>query len=167
MPRRTSPFIALATARLSRRALMAGAAAAGLLAGAAPRAARAPGTQPATGRPCHSHRAACARNRTGQGDQDDGYNGPVPGPLLRLREGQPVAINVINESGYPNLIHWHGLFIPSTRMAQSRRARRSSLPAKARLYSFTPKPTGTRWYHSHAMAMTDLSRAPIPASSAF
>jgi FtsP/CotA-like multicopper oxidase with cupredoxin domain len=41
------------------------------------------------------------------------YNGSVPGPALRLKEGKPVRINVINESGYPNLIHWHGLYIPS------------------------------------------------------
>jgi len=31
-----------------------------------------------------------------------GCNGTVPGPLLRLREGKPVSIKVINESGYPN-----------------------------------------------------------------
>jgi FtsP/CotA-like multicopper oxidase with cupredoxin domain len=42
-----------------------------------------------------------------------GCNGTVPGPALRVQEGRPVAINVINDSGYPDLIHWHGLFIPS------------------------------------------------------
>ena len=42
------------------------------------------------------------------------YNGTVPGPALRLQEGKPVAINVINDSGYPNLVHWHGLYNPST-----------------------------------------------------
>jgi hypothetical protein len=35
-----------------------------------------------------------------------GYNGKVPGPPLRLREGKPVTLNVVNDSGYPNLIHW-------------------------------------------------------------
>ena len=38
-----------------------------------------------------------------------GYNGRVPGPLLRLREGRPVRINVVNDAGYPDLVHWHGL----------------------------------------------------------
>ena len=42
-----------------------------------------------------------------------GYDGVVPGPALRLKEGQPVTINVINDSGYPNLIHWHGLYLPA------------------------------------------------------
>ena len=37
----------------------------------------------------------------------------VPGPVLRLREGTPVAINVVNDAGYPDLIHWHGLYLPA------------------------------------------------------
>jgi FtsP/CotA-like multicopper oxidase with cupredoxin domain len=32
-------------------------------------------------------------------------------------------------------------------------------PGKSLTYSFVPKPSGTRWYHSHAMAMTDLSKS--------
>jgi FtsP/CotA-like multicopper oxidase with cupredoxin domain len=39
-----------------------------------------------------------------------GYNGSVPGPTLRFKEGDPVRIKVVNDSGYPNLIHWHGLY---------------------------------------------------------
>src|SRR4029453_14214477 len=41
------------------------------------------------------------------------YNGTVPGPPLRLKTGAPVSIHVINDSGYPNLVHWHGLRLPS------------------------------------------------------
>ena len=37
------------------------------------------------------------------------YNGQVPGPLLRLREGAPVTIDVTNASSIPDLVHWHGL----------------------------------------------------------
>ena len=87
------------------------------------------------------------------------YNGTVPGPLLRLREGKPVAINVINESGYPNLIHWHGLFIPSDQDGAAEEGSPIIPPGGSLLYAFTPKPAGTRWYHSHAMAMTDLNRS--------
>jgi FtsP/CotA-like multicopper oxidase with cupredoxin domain len=42
-----------------------------------------------------------------------GYNGTVPGPVLRLREGRPVSINVINDAGYPDIVHWHGLYLPA------------------------------------------------------
>jgi FtsP/CotA-like multicopper oxidase with cupredoxin domain len=87
------------------------------------------------------------------------YNGTVPGPALRLREGKPVAINVINDSGYPNLVHWHGLFIPSIQDGAAEEGSPVIPPGNSLLYAFTPMPAGTRWYHSHAMAMTDLNRS--------
>ena len=42
-----------------------------------------------------------------------GYNGQVPGPLIRLREGQPVSVQVFNDTDTPEFVHWHGQFIPS------------------------------------------------------
>jgi FtsP/CotA-like multicopper oxidase with cupredoxin domain len=42
-----------------------------------------------------------------------GYNGRVPGPLFRVREGQHVTIEVRNDSDVPELLHWHGLMVPS------------------------------------------------------
>jgi FtsP/CotA-like multicopper oxidase with cupredoxin domain len=86
------------------------------------------------------------------------YNGTVPGPVLRLKEGQPVKINVTNDSGYANLIHWHGLMIPSLQDGATEEGSPIIDPGKSLTYSYVPKPTGTRWYHSHAMAMTDLSK---------
>jgi FtsP/CotA-like multicopper oxidase with cupredoxin domain len=88
-----------------------------------------------------------------------GYNGTVPGPLLRLQEGRPVTIAVTNESGYANLVHWHGLFIPSDQDGSIEEGSPIIPPGESLIYSFTPKPAGTRWYHSHAMAMTDLNRS--------
>src|SRR5580700_6080865 len=38
-----------------------------------------------------------------------GYNGQVPGPMLRLQEGKPVKIDVLNGSDNPDIVHWHGL----------------------------------------------------------
>ncbi|MDY0883570.1 multicopper oxidase family protein [Dongia soli] len=88
-----------------------------------------------------------------------GYNGTVPGPLLRLHEGKPAVINVINESGYLNLVHWHGLIIPSQQDGSAEEGSQAIPPGGSLRYAFTPGPTGTRWYHSHAMAMTDLTRS--------
>jgi FtsP/CotA-like multicopper oxidase with cupredoxin domain len=42
-----------------------------------------------------------------------GYNGRVPGPLLRLLEGRRVRIKVLNDAGYPDLVHWHDLYLPA------------------------------------------------------
>ncbi len=88
-----------------------------------------------------------------------GYNGKVPGPLLRLREGRPVAINVINDVSYPDIVHWHGLYLPAVQDGATEEGSPIIPVGQSHLYSFTPKPAGTRWYHSHAMAMTDLTRS--------
>src|SRR6516225_10116828 len=40
------------------------------------------------------------------------YNGQLPGPLLRFKEGQPVIIDVFNDTDTPEQLHWHGQLIP-------------------------------------------------------
>src|SRR4249920_2791818 len=42
-----------------------------------------------------------------QSVQTIGYNGRAPGPLLRVREGQRVTLDVKNDSDVPELVHWH------------------------------------------------------------
>lgn len=87
-----------------------------------------------------------------------GYNGSVPGPPLRMTEGQPVTIEVFNDTSTPELVHWHGLFIPSE-VDGSAEEGTPAVPSKGRqTYRFTPRPSGTRWYHSHTYAGRDLHR---------
>src|SRR6202790_926734 len=38
-----------------------------------------------------------------------GYNGTSPGPLLRMKEGVPVTVNVVNNPDVPEFVHFHGL----------------------------------------------------------
>jgi FtsP/CotA-like multicopper oxidase with cupredoxin domain len=40
--------------------------------------------------------------------QTVGYSGSVPGPILRFREGKPVAVDVYNDTDVPEVVHWHG-----------------------------------------------------------
>jgi FtsP/CotA-like multicopper oxidase with cupredoxin domain len=42
-----------------------------------------------------------------------GYNGTVPGPLIRFREGVPVTVEVFNDTDTPEFVHWHGQIIPA------------------------------------------------------
>jgi FtsP/CotA-like multicopper oxidase with cupredoxin domain len=42
-----------------------------------------------------------------------GYNDSSPGPVLRMREGKTVSVDVINDTDVPELVHWHGMLIPS------------------------------------------------------
>src|SRR6516164_2792367 len=42
-----------------------------------------------------------------------GYNGASPGPVLRMRDGKPVAVDIVNDTDTPELVHWHGMLIPA------------------------------------------------------
>jgi FtsP/CotA-like multicopper oxidase with cupredoxin domain len=87
-----------------------------------------------------------------------GYNGTVPGPVLRFKEGVPVNIDVYNETVASELVHWHGLAIDTINDGAMEEGS-PMIPAGAhRRYSFRPKPRGTRWYHTHTSAMDDLNR---------
>ena len=86
-----------------------------------------------------------------------GYNGQVPGPLLRLREGVPVSIDVTNATAQEDIVHWHGLAIDSLNDGAMEEGSPMIAAGATHRYSFTPKPSGTRWYHTHATANNNLS----------
>ena len=88
-----------------------------------------------------------------------GYNGLSPGPLLRMREGQTVNIDVLNETGSENLVHWHGLHIPSAVDGSMEEGTPMVRAHGRQSYSFVAKPAGTRWYHTHIAAGRNLNRA--------
>ena len=87
-----------------------------------------------------------------------GYNNQVPGPLLRMREGQRVAIEVVNDTDVPEFVHWHGLFVPAEVDGAEEEGTPPVPPHGRRRYQFVARPAGSRWYHSHTEAMLDLHR---------
>jgi FtsP/CotA-like multicopper oxidase with cupredoxin domain len=87
------------------------------------------------------------------------YNGQVPGPTLRLKHGRPVTIDVTNHSNNPDIVHWHGLTSDPLNDGAVEEGSPMIAPGATLRYHLTPNPSGTRWYHTHAMAMGDLSLA--------
>jgi FtsP/CotA-like multicopper oxidase with cupredoxin domain len=85
------------------------------------------------------------------------FNGQVPGPLLRLREGVPVTIDVTNATRNPDITHWHGLAIDVANDGAMEEGSPMIGPGKTHRYHFAPKPAGTRWYHTHAGAGDNLA----------
>jgi FtsP/CotA-like multicopper oxidase with cupredoxin domain len=86
------------------------------------------------------------------------YNGQVPGPILHLSEGRQATIDVTNSSPNEDIVHWHGLAIDSLNDGAMEEGS-PMIPAGGHLrYSFTPRPAGTRWYHTHSGAGSDLTR---------
>src|SRR5690348_15119301 len=88
-----------------------------------------------------------------------GYNGSSPGPLLRVVEGQQVIVDVKNDSEVPELVHWHGFYVPSEVDGSMEEGTPMVAVGGSRQYSFTAQPSGTRWYHTHAFAGNDLRRS--------
>jgi FtsP/CotA-like multicopper oxidase with cupredoxin domain len=86
------------------------------------------------------------------------YNGQFPGPLLRLKEGQPVTVDVVNKTDHPELLHWHGQKIPSDVDGAEEEGSPPVPPGGSRRMTFTPGPSGFRFYHTHVRAGADLSR---------
>jgi len=87
-----------------------------------------------------------------------GYNNKVPGPLLRVREGQHVTVDVANDTDVPEYVHWHGLFVPPEVDGAEEEGTPPVPPHGRRRYQFVARPAGCRWYHSHTAAMLDLHR---------
>ena len=85
------------------------------------------------------------------------YNGQFPGPMLHMREGAPVTIEIENTTAEPEQLHWHGQFLP-TDVDGSAEEGTPFIPAHGRRrIVIQPKPAGFRWYHTHVMPGSDLS----------
>jgi len=85
------------------------------------------------------------------------YNGKVPGPLLRLKKGKQINIRVLNETGTPELAHWHGLDTDPINDGAMEEGSPMIPPHGELLYTLTPGLSGSRYYHTHTTAGTDLS----------
>ena len=86
------------------------------------------------------------------------YNDQFPGPLLRLKEGQRVVVDIHNDTDTPELVHWHGQMIPSDVDGSAEEGSPFVPPHGMRQIAFVPKPSGFRFYHTHVVAGNDLNR---------
>jgi FtsP/CotA-like multicopper oxidase with cupredoxin domain len=87
------------------------------------------------------------------------YNGQIPGPLFRMREGQPQSVEIRNSSTDPEIVHWHGLFLPSEIDGATEEGTPMIQPGASTRYTMVPKPAGFRWYHTHTFAGRNLTKA--------
>jgi FtsP/CotA-like multicopper oxidase with cupredoxin domain len=78
-------------------------------------------------------------------------NGGVPGPTLRLREGEDATITVTNNTGETTSVHWHGLMLPGIMDgAPGFNGFMGIKPGTSYTYTFRIRQSGTYWYHSHS-----------------
>jgi CopA family copper-resistance protein len=77
-------------------------------------------------------------------------NGMIPGPLLRLKEGQDVVLRVTNDLDEVTSLHWHGLLVPFGMDGVPGFSYEGIKPGETFTYRFRVRQNGTYWYHSHS-----------------
>ena len=77
-------------------------------------------------------------------------NGSIPGPLVRLREGQKVRLHVTNSLAEDTSIHWHGLLVPFQYDGVPGVSFPGIKPGETFVYEFPIRQSGTYWWHSHS-----------------
>ncbi|MBD3609261.1 MAG: copper resistance system multicopper oxidase [Gammaproteobacteria bacterium] len=77
-------------------------------------------------------------------------NGSMPAPVLRLKEGQRVTLNVANGLSDDTSIHWHGLILPENMDGVPGISFDGIKPGESYKYEFDVVQNGTYWYHSHS-----------------
>lgn len=77
-------------------------------------------------------------------------NGTVPGPLIRLREGDTARLTVTNMLDEDTSIHWHGLILPFQMDGVPGVSFPGIAPGTSFTYEFPVRQAGTYWYHSHS-----------------
>lgn len=77
------------------------------------------------------------------------YNGSVPGPMIRVTEGDTVRVILKNELPEPTTIHWHGIAVPNAMDGVPDVTQDAIQPGDTFTYEFVAQPAGSFMYHSH------------------
>src|SRR4029079_1344352 len=82
------------------------------------------------------------------------YNGQVPGPQIRVREGDRVRLVVKNELSESTAVHFHGVELPNDQDGVPFITQKPIKPGETHTYEFTAPNPGSHMYHSHHNSAT-------------
>jgi FtsP/CotA-like multicopper oxidase with cupredoxin domain len=77
------------------------------------------------------------------------FNGQVPGPRIRVTEGDRIRIKVTNRLPETTTVHWHGLILPNPMDGPAQITQPPIPPGGSYIYEFTTEQAGTFFYHTH------------------
>lgn len=83
------------------------------------------------------------------------YNGLVPGPAIRVKEGETLRVILKNHLPEETTIHWHGLPVPNRMDGVPLVTQKPVKPGETFVYEFKATPPGTYFYHSHVSYQLD------------
>ncbi|HJR40905.1 MAG TPA: multicopper oxidase domain-containing protein [Gemmatimonadaceae bacterium] len=91
------------------------------------------------------------------------YNGQLPGPEIRVREGDRVRFNVKNELPESTVVHFHGLYVPNNQDGVPYLTQPPIKPGQSFTYEFTVRNAGSHMYHSHHNAAMQVGKGLLGA----
>ncbi len=77
------------------------------------------------------------------------YDGTVPGPLLRVTQGDRLRVTLVNHLPVATTLHWHGVRVPGAEDGVAGITQDAVAPGASFTYEFVAADAGTFWYHSH------------------
>ena len=86
------------------------------------------------------------------------YGGRVPGPEIRVRQGDRLRIVVENRLAEETTGHWHGLRVPNAMDGVPHLTQRPIAPGGSFAYEFDASDAGTFWYHPHQRSFEQVGR---------
>jgi len=78
------------------------------------------------------------------------FNGIVPGPTLRVNEGDRIRVIVDNDLPFATGVHWHGMILPNDQDGIPELTQPPIEPGERHTYEFDAIAPGTHWYHTHS-----------------
>lgn len=86
------------------------------------------------------------------------YNNRLPGPEIRVKQGDRVKVRFINELDQPTSVHWHGIRIDNAMDGVAGVTQQAVQPGESFDYDFRAPDAGTYWYHAHNMSWNQVPR---------
>jgi len=86
------------------------------------------------------------------------YNNVLPGPEIRIRQGDRLRVTVENALDQETTVHWHGLRIPNAMDGVPYLTQPPIAPGEQFVYEFEPPDAGTYWYHPHINSSEQVGR---------
>ncbi|MAB87207.1 MAG: copper oxidase, partial [Rhodobacteraceae bacterium] len=87
-----------------------------------------------------------------------GYDGQMPGPAIRLKQGERVARRFVNELPQASSVHWHGLRIDNAMDGVAGLTQDAVEPGNSFDYDFVAPDAGTFWFHAHNRSFEQVAR---------
>lgn len=86
------------------------------------------------------------------------YNGAVPGPQIRVRQGERLRVEVENGLAEETTVHWHGVRVPNAMDGVPHLTQAPIGVSERFVYEFDAVDAGTFWYHPHQRGFEQVGR---------